>query len=119
MNLIIALNYGGRADILNAVQNILHDKIEPEEISEKLFSQYLYTDTIPDPDLIIRTGAEMRVSNFLLWQGAYSEYYFTAALWPEFNENEIEKRLSHIDKEKDALADYKDKHYRSERNRIS
>jgi undecaprenyl diphosphate synthase len=91
MNFTIALNYGGRADILNAVRILLQDNIKPEEITEELFSRYLYTADIPDPDLIIRTGAEMRTSNFLLWQGAYSEYYFTPTLWPAFNEAEIEK----------------------------
>jgi len=73
------------------VRKLLQDNVKPEEITEELFSQYLYTADIPDPDLIIRTGAEMRTSNFLLWQGAYSEYYFTTTLWPAFNEAEIEK----------------------------
>ena len=91
MNLIIAVNYGGRAEILNAMQGIVQDKIKPQDINEELFNSYLYTDNIPPPDLIIRTGGEMRISNFLLWQSAYSEYYFTPTLWPDFNQNEINK----------------------------
>jgi len=91
LHLIIAVNYGGRAEIINATQRIVQDKIKPRDINEELFNSYLYTDKIPSPDLIIRTGGEMRISNFLLWQSAYSEYYFTSTLWPDFNQDEINK----------------------------
>jgi undecaprenyl diphosphate synthase len=93
MKLNVALNYGGRAEILDAVSRITTDKISPREINEKLFSKYLYTAGLPDVDLIIRTSGEMRISNFLIWQSAYSEYYFTPVLWPDFNEEELEKAL--------------------------
>ncbi len=91
MSLVIALNYGGRAEILNAVQKIIRDNLTLENITEELFNRYLYTGDIPYPDLIIRTGGEVRISNFLLWQGAYSEYYFTSTLWPDFNKKEVDK----------------------------
>jgi len=93
MTLGVALNYGGRGEILNAVRHIIDGKVPPEEIDEKLFGEYLYTADFPDVDLVIRTGGEIRTSNFLIWQAAYSEYYFTPALWPDFNEEELEKAL--------------------------
>jgi undecaprenyl diphosphate synthase len=93
MVLSIAFNYGGRADILAAVRRIIQEGIPPEKINETLFSNYLYTAGLPDPDLVIRTGGEMRLSNFLMWQAAYSEYYFTPTLWPDFGQAEIEKAL--------------------------
>ena len=93
MTLGVALNYGGRAEILDAVSRIAADKIPPQDIDEKLFNGYLYTDGFPDVDLMIRTSGEMRTSNFLIWQSAYSEYYFTPVLWPDFNEEELEKAL--------------------------
>ncbi len=93
MNLGVALNYGGRAEILDAIARITEDKISPRDIDEKLFSQYLYTAGFPDVDLVIRTSGEMRTSNFLIWQSAYSEYYFTPVLWPDFDEAEMEKAL--------------------------
>ncbi len=84
----IALCYGGRDEIINAVRRIGRDikegKLEPDDINEEIFSHYLYTDGIPDPDLIIRTSGEVRISNFLLWQSAYSELYFCDVFWPEF-----------------------------------
>jgi undecaprenyl diphosphate synthase len=91
--LCIAFNYGGRAEIIDAVKRILHDGILPNEIDETLISRYLYTMDVPDPDLIIRTGGEMRLSNFLIWQAAYSEYYATPTLWPDFGPEEIEQAL--------------------------
>ena len=91
MTLSVAINYGGRDEIINAVQQIIKDNIQPQDITEDLFNKYLYTSEIPYPDLIIRTGAEMRISNFLLWQGAYSEYYFTPILWPDFHQKEVAK----------------------------
>jgi undecaprenyl diphosphate synthase len=93
MKLNVALNYGGRAEILDAVNQIITDKISPRDIDEKLFGRYLYTTDLPDVDLVIRTSGEMRISNFLIWQSAYSEYYFTPVLWPDFNEQELEKAL--------------------------
>jgi undecaprenyl diphosphate synthase len=93
MVLSIALNYGGRAEILDAVRRIMSQDIPPESIDENLFDSYLYTAGLPDPDLIIRTAGELRLSNFLLWQAAYSEYYSTPTLWPDFDDQEIEKAL--------------------------
>jgi len=93
MNLSIAFDYGGRAEILEAVRRIIRDRISPEEITETLFSRYLYTADVPEPDLVIRTGGEIRLSNFLIWQTAYSEFYSTLALWPDFGKKEIEEAL--------------------------
>lgn len=93
MTLSLAFDYGGRAEILDAVRRIIKDRIPSEDITESLFSSYLYTADVPEPDLIIRTGGEMRVSNFLIWQAAYSEFYSTPTLWPDFYEKEIEKAL--------------------------
>ncbi|MFQ5987587.1 MAG: polyprenyl diphosphate synthase [Dehalococcoidia bacterium] len=91
--LSIAFDYGGRAEIVDAVRRILEQGIPPESIDEASLSSYLYTAGLPDPDLIIRTGGEMRLSNFLLWQSAYSEYYSTPTFWPDFGREEIEKAL--------------------------
>ena len=93
MTLGVAADYGGRAEIEDAVKRIISDGLSPESITESLFSSYLYTAGLPDPDLIIRTGGEMRISNFLLWQAAYSEYYFTPTLWPDFGREDIEGAL--------------------------
>ena len=93
MTLSVAFDYGGRAEILDAVKRIIGDGIPPQEIDESLLSSYLYTAGLPDPDLIIRTGGEMRLSNFLLWQSAYSEYYATPTFWPDFGSEEIERAL--------------------------
>lgn len=84
-----ALNYGSRVEILQAVKRIIKDNVPARDIDEKLLSSYLYTSGIPDPDLIIRTSGEMRLSNFLLWQAAYSEFYFTETLWPDFGRQEF------------------------------
>jgi undecaprenyl diphosphate synthase len=89
----IAFNYGGRSEIIRAVKKIVEAKIPPTEINEELFSQYLYTAGMPDPDLFIRTGNEIRISNLLIWQSAYAELYFTPALWPDFGKAEFEKAL--------------------------
>lgn len=89
----LAFNYGGRAEIVDATRRIIADGIDPEAIDEKLFSDYLYTAGLPDLDLFIRTGGEMRLSNFLLWQTAYAEYYTTPTYWPDFDEAELEKAL--------------------------
>jgi undecaprenyl diphosphate synthase len=93
MSLVIALNYGGRLEIIDAVRNILNAKIPPQNINEKLFSGYLYTAGMPDVDLLIRTGGESRISNFLLWQTTQAQCYFTEIPWPDFNGKEAEKAL--------------------------
>jgi undecaprenyl diphosphate synthase len=93
LTLSIAFNYGARAEIADAMRRIIEDKVAPQDICEDLIGSYLYTAGLPDPDLIIRTAGEMRLSNFLLWQNAYSEYYYTPVYWPDFNEEEIKKAL--------------------------
>jgi len=87
----IALNYGGRDEIVNAIKNIIKNKIPANKIDEKLISDYLYTKDQPDPDLVIRPGGEFRLSNFLLWQMSYAELYFTNILWPDFTPKKMEK----------------------------
>ncbi|MES0328831.1 MAG: polyprenyl diphosphate synthase [Dehalococcoidales bacterium] len=94
MTLTLAFDYGGRMEIVDAVRRIVADGHPPREIDEALFSRYLYTTELPDVDLVIRTSGEYRISNFLLWQSAYSEYYFTDVLWPDFNETEVDKALA-------------------------
>lgn len=89
----VAFNYGGRAEIIDAVQRIIRDRMPVDAITEETFSHYLYTDGLPDPDLIIRTGGEYRLSNFLVWQAAYAEYYATPTYWPDFDEEELYKAL--------------------------
>jgi undecaprenyl diphosphate synthase len=89
----VAFNYGGRDEIVQAVRRIVADKVPLEQIDEDLISSYMYTRDLPDPDLIIRTSGEMRTSNFLTWQGTYSEYYFTPKYWPEFDKEELRKAL--------------------------
>ena len=93
MVLSFAFNYGGRSEILDAVRRIMADGIPARKINEKLFSNYLYTAGLPDVDLLIRTSGELRLSNFLVWQTAYSEYYFTDVLWPDFDKEELRKAL--------------------------
>ena len=93
MTLGVAFNYGGRAEILNAVCRLVAERVPTENIDEKLFGDYLHTAGFPDVDLVIRTGGEIRTSNFLIWQAAYSEYYFTPVLWPDFNEEDLGKAL--------------------------
>jgi undecaprenyl diphosphate synthase len=93
LTLNVAFNYGGKAEILDAVKRIVADGVRPDEVDENLFARYLYTAGLPDPDMIIRTGNESRISNFMLWQGAYSEYYFTPVLWPDFDKEELRKAL--------------------------
>jgi len=89
----VAFNYGGRDEIVNAIQNIMKDGIPVEEVTDELVSRYLYTAGVPDPDLIIRTSGELRVSNFLIWQAAYSEWYVTPTYWPDFDEKEYRRAL--------------------------
>ncbi len=94
----IALNYGSRDEIKRAVQKMAEDvkaeKLNPEEISEQTISDYLDTKGLPDPDLLIRTSGEERLSNFLMWQLAYTEFYFTDVAWPDFNKAEFEKAIA-------------------------
>ena len=97
----VAFNYGGRAEILSAVRTILQDEVAPEDLDEKLFDSYLFTRGLPDPDLVIRTSGELRISNFLIWQAAYAEFYPTPIYWPDFDGDALY----------DALVDY------SKRNR--
>jgi undecaprenyl diphosphate synthase len=98
MILNLALSYGGRSEILHAVQGILSNlqkgKIKPEEINVQHFHEYLWTHGIPDPDLLIRTSGEYRISNFLLWQIAYTELYVTETLWPDFDRKELLKAIT-------------------------
>ncbi|MFZ6026929.1 MAG: polyprenyl diphosphate synthase [Chloroflexota bacterium] len=91
--LTVAFNYGGRDEIVCALQSIIADGHSAQEVTEGLVSQYLFTAGLPDPDLIIRTSGELRGSNFLLWQGAYSEWYFPATYWPDFDKNELRKAI--------------------------
>lgn len=96
ITLNIAWNYGGRAEVVRAIQKIIEDGVAAQDVTESLVSEYLYTAGCPDPDLIIRTSGEQRVSNFLLWQGAYAELYVTPTYWPAFGRKEL----------LDALNDY-------------
>jgi undecaprenyl diphosphate synthase len=93
MTLILALSYSSRWEILNAVKNIIKDERKAEQINEDVFQQYLSTKSVPDPELLIRTSGEYRISNFLLWQIAYSELYFTKTLWPDFSKTDLEKAI--------------------------
>jgi len=93
MVLILALSYSGRWDIVNATKNILLENINPSSINEDIFQQYLTTKGVPDPELLIRTSGEYRISNFLLWQIAYSELYFTDTLWPDFRKTNLEEAI--------------------------
>lgn len=93
LTLNVALNYGGRAEIVQAVRRIVAESYAPEQVDEALLARYLYTAGLPDPDLIIRTGDEMRLSNFLIWQAAYAEYYATPAFWPDFDREELRRAL--------------------------
>jgi undecaprenyl diphosphate synthase len=93
MTLVLALSYSGREEIINAVKNIIKDGKKPEEINEDTFQQYLTTKSVPDPELLIRTSGEYRISNFLLWQIAYSELYFTETLWPDFRRADLYKAI--------------------------
>lgn len=89
----VAFNYGGRDEIVNAVKNIMADNISPDAVTEELISEYLFTSGSPDPDLMIRTSGEFRTSNFLIWQAAYAEYYFSPVYWPDFDKDEYYEAL--------------------------
>lgn len=94
----VALNYGGRDEIVRAVKAIVEEKVPPEKINEKMLGKYLYTNGEPDPDLMIRTGGEIRLSNFLLWQLSYAELYFTDTLWPDFTPAKLDEAISEYQK---------------------
>ena len=102
LNFQVALNYGGRDELVRAFTDIVSDiedgKVDKNELSEELISRYLDTKDIPDPDLLIRTSGEERLSNFLLWQIAYAEFYFTEVLWPDFDKKELEKAIAYYNK---------------------
>jgi undecaprenyl diphosphate synthase len=89
----VAFNYGGRDEIVHAIQGMIEDRVPPGDVTADLVSQYLFTAGVPDPDLIIRTSGELRVSNFLIWQAAYSEWYVTPTYWPDFNKEEFHQAL--------------------------
>jgi undecaprenyl diphosphate synthase len=93
MTLTIAFNYGGRAEIVDAVRRVVEEGVPVDQIDEAAFAARLLTNGLPDPDLIIRTAGEMRLSNFLLWQGAYAEFCFTPVFWPDFDIEQIDEAL--------------------------
>jgi undecaprenyl diphosphate synthase len=90
----VAFNYGGRDELVHAIQQMIRDGVTMERVTPELVSQYLYTAGVPDPDLIIRTSGELRISNFLIWQAAYSEWYVTPIFWPDFGKDEFYKALT-------------------------
>ena len=100
LNLIFAINYGGRSEVVDAVKEIIKNGYKEADVNEDLIRKFLYLPDVPDADLIIRTSGEKRISNFLLWQSAYSEFYFTPVLWPDFDENEFLKALIEYQKRK-------------------
>ncbi len=90
----VAFNYGGRAEIVDAARRAMQAGLAPEELTEERLASFLYTAGCPDPDLIVRTAGEMRLSNFLIWQAAYSEFYSTPTLWPDFDKQELRKAIA-------------------------
>ncbi|MCX8014410.1 MAG: isoprenyl transferase [candidate division WOR-3 bacterium] len=93
LNLILAISYGGPSEIIDAIKKLFKEKQNALELSVESFRQYLYAPEVPDPDLLIRTAGEKRISNYLLWQSAYTELYFTEVLWPDFNKKELIKAI--------------------------
>ena len=93
ISLVIAFDYGGRYEIVNTVKKILDDNIDSKNVTEELFDKYINKNEVPDPDLIIRTGGEYRLSNFLIWQSAYSEFYTSEVLWPDFSKYDFFEAL--------------------------
>ncbi|MBP5791854.1 MAG: di-trans,poly-cis-decaprenylcistransferase [Kiritimatiellae bacterium] len=91
--LLVALSYGGRDEIVRAARKAMAAGVKPDELTEEAFSSFMDAPDVPDPDLIVRTSGELRTSNFLLWESAYSEYYFTPVLWPDFDRKEFDKAL--------------------------
>ncbi len=108
MTVCVAFNYGGRAEIVDAVRRLVRDDVPETEIDESKISSYLGTAGLPDPDLIIRTSGEMRLSNFLIWQAAYAEYYTTPVYWPDFDETEIDQALAAYAQRGRRFGGYKD-----------
>ena len=102
MTLILALSYSGKWEIINAIKQLLQEDISSEDFSEDIFQQYLTTNSVPDPELLIRTSGEKRISNFMLWQIAYSELYFTEKKWPDFRKEDL----------KDAIIEYQNRERR-------
>jgi len=102
MTLILALSYSGKWEIINAIKQLLQEDISTEDFSEDIFQQYLSTNSVPDPELLIRTSGEKRISNFMLWQIAYSELYFTEKKWPDFRKEDL----------KDAIIEYQNRERR-------
>jgi undecaprenyl diphosphate synthase len=103
----VAFNYGGRAEIIHAVQQMLADNLQPESLTEDLFNSYLFTKGLPDPDLVIRTSGELRVSNSLIWQAAYAEFYAAPEYWPDFGREELYEAMiafSHRDRRYGLLS---------------
>ncbi|NLV35826.1 MAG: di-trans,poly-cis-decaprenylcistransferase, partial [Clostridiaceae bacterium] len=102
LTLVIALNYGSRNEIVNAAARIAKDvqggRLMPEDIDEKLFSNYLYTAGVPDPDLVIRPSGENRISNFLLWQSSYAEFWYSDILWPDFTTDDLLRAIGDYQK---------------------
>ena len=107
----LAVSYGGRWDILQAVQKIIKKKLPAKKITEKLIEKYLTTAGLPHPDLVIRAGGEKRFSNFLLWQSAYAELYFSSKLWPDFSEKDLDKALQDFSKRERRFGGKKVKQY--------
>jgi undecaprenyl diphosphate synthase len=108
----VAFNYGGRQEIIDAVKRIIQEGIPPAQVDDALVGQYLYTAGQPDPDLIIRTSGEMRVSNFLIWQGAYAELYVTPTYWPDFNEDELQKLTDKYIEQAETISQRKEEEIR-------
>jgi undecaprenyl diphosphate synthase len=107
----IAFNYGGRDEIVNAIQCMIRDGVKAEDVTGQLVNRYLFTAGVPDPDLIIRTSGELRGSNFLIWQGAYSEWYFPAVYWPDFDREQLRLALEefrHRDRRYGRLSSLED-----------
>ncbi|MBI2593375.1 di-trans,poly-cis-decaprenylcistransferase [Candidatus Daviesbacteria bacterium] len=100
IKLNIALNYGGKKELISAIKELIEEGIEVDKLNEEIISKHLYTKGESDPDLVIRTGGRIRLSNFLLWQTAYSELYFTKVLWPDFDEKELKKAINWYGKQK-------------------
>lgn len=100
----VAFNYGGRDEIVYAIQQMLRDGVQPEQVNTELVSRYLFTAGQPDPDLIVRTAGELRISNFLLWQAAYAEYYAADVYWPDFNKEELRRALDQFGRRERRLG---------------
>ena len=103
ITLSVAFDYGGREDILEAARSLIRDGLTPDDVDEPQLARRLFTNGLPDPDLMIRTGGELRISNFLLWQAAYAELYFTPTLWPDFGPEEVQKALNAYANQKTPL----------------